>query len=102
MRRHDLLRGADISVSRSVRLGCLDVGRPTELQVMGQAVADELLFNVAVAAILFGRRSLPHALVQHQFVQVAQFAQVLDSAKGIAQWHGCVHGGIGGVRGFEL
>lgn len=72
-------------VGRLVGLSLLGL---TELQVVRQAGAEELLFNVTVAAVLFSRRSLPQTLVQNELVQVAQVTQVFDGAKGVAQGHG--------------
>lgn len=47
---------------------------------MGEAVANELLFAVPVAPILFFRGTLPESLVDHDLIQVAQIVQISNGA----------------------
>ena len=57
------------------------------LQVMGETMANELLFIVAIAPVFLGRRSLPQAFVHDKLTEMTQVAQVFDDLKGISQSH---------------
>jgi hypothetical protein len=54
---------------------------------VAQAVADELFFVVAVAAIFLGGRTLTIAFVVHDLAQVAQIAQVFNGVGRVALRH---------------
>ena len=71
----------------TIQIGPLNGLEPLKRQPVGEAVADELLLVVAVAPVLFRRRSLPKSLVDNDVVQVAQTAQVLNRVGRIAPWH---------------